>query len=256
VARLVSTTGRTLATLALLLAAGPGLAETSAEPTSEPSAGPTSEGMPEAVGEVIPEAVSEVVPDEIPAVMPAAIPQMAREVTLLASAGPTPEASPGSSPEATREAIAEATRHDTAAPLPCPEPGDMVAVITTKRELWLCRDGALWARFQVALGQGGLDKRRKGDRRTPLGTYALRSPRPSGRFGVFIPIGYPTAEQAAQGLTGGTLGIHGPPRGKAEPEYPTTAFDWTLGCVATGTDADIEVIADFVRQRQPVVVIR
>ena len=101
-----------------------------------------------------------------------------------------------------------------------------------------------------------MDKKRAGDRRTPLGTYVLGAPRPSGRFGIFIPIGYPTPEQASEGRSGGDLGIHGPPRGKAEPEWPTTAFDWTKGCVATGTDADVEVIASFVRERQPVVVIR
>ncbi|HTP51442.1 MAG TPA: L,D-transpeptidase family protein [Anaeromyxobacteraceae bacterium] len=137
----------------------------------------------------------------------------------------------------------------------CPATGDVVAVITRKRELWLCSDGAPAARIQVALGQGGLDKRHLGDGRTPLGTYTLGPPRPSGRFGTFIPIDYPTPDQEAQGLTGRAVGIHGPPRGKTEPEYPTTAVDWTLGCVATGTDADIEAVADFVRQRQPVVVI-
>jgi murein L,D-transpeptidase YafK len=138
----------------------------------------------------------------------------------------------------------------------CPESGDVIAVITRKRELWLCVDGAPAARFEVALGQGGLDKRQKGDRRTPLGTYVLGTPRPSGRYGVFIPIVYPTPEQAAQGLTGGDVGIHGPPRKLPEPEYPTTAFDWTLGCVATGTDADIEVVATFVRERRPLLVVR
>jgi len=138
----------------------------------------------------------------------------------------------------------------------CPGRGHVVAIITEKRELWLCRHGAPEGRFPVALGQGGLDKRRKGDGRTPLGTYALGAPRPSERFGTFIPIVYPTREQAAHGLTGGSIGIHGPPRGRAEPEYPTTAVDWTRGCVATGTDTGIEVIAAFVRQRQPVVVIR
>ena len=138
----------------------------------------------------------------------------------------------------------------------CPESGDVIAVITRKRELWLCVDGAPAARFEVALGQGGLDKRQKGDRRTPLGTYALGSPRPSGRYGIFIPIVYPTREQSAQGLTGGDVGIHGPPRKLPEPEYPTTAFDWTLGCVATGTDADIEVVATFVRERKPMLVVR
>jgi murein L,D-transpeptidase YafK len=138
----------------------------------------------------------------------------------------------------------------------CPETGDVVAVITRKREIWLCHGGSPESRIQVALGQRGLDKRRKADGRTPLGTYALGAPRPSGRFGTFIPIDYPTPTQAAEGRTGSAIGIHGPPRGKAEPDYPTTAVDWTLGCVATGTDADIEAIADFVRRRQPLLVIR
>jgi len=237
VARFLPTTGRALATLALLLAAGPGSAEPTAEPTGEAS----PEGTAEQTGEASPVATRGVTLEGIR--------QVAFETTPRAIAEPDPGQPREATEAAPRRASAPAT-------LPCPEPGDVVAVLTTKRELWLCRDGALWARFQVALGQGGVDKRQKGDRRTPLGTYALRDPRPSGRFGVFIPIGYPTPEQAAQGLTGGTLGIHGPPRGRAEPDYPTTAFDWTLGCVATGTDSDIEVIADFVRERQPLIVIR
>ena len=139
---------------------------------------------------------------------------------------------------------------------PCPEKGDAVAVVSRKRELWLCQDGAPVARFQVAMGRGGVDKRRKGDGRTPLGTYALGLPRPSARYGVFIPIDYPTADQAAHGFTGSAVGIHGPPRGLTEPEYPTTAVDWTQGCIATGVDEDIGVIAEFVRARQPVLVVR
>jgi murein L,D-transpeptidase YafK len=132
----------------------------------------------------------------------------------------------------------------------------VVTVITRKRELWLCQEGAAVARFQVAMGRGGFDKRRKGDGRTPLGTYSLGAPRPSVRYGVFIPIDYPTPDQAAAGFTGSEVGIHGPPRGLSEPEYPTTVVDWTQGCIATGVDADIDVIAEFVRARQPVLVIR
>lgn len=127
----------------------------------------------------------------------------------------------------------------------------MVAVIARKRELWLCQEGVPVARFQVAIGRGGIDKRRRGDGRTPLGTYTLGDPRPSVEYGVFIPIDYPTRDQAAQGFTGSAVGIHGPPRGLTEPEYPTTAVDWTQGCIATGIDADIELIADFVRTHQP-----
>jgi len=143
---------------------------------------------------------------------------------------------------------------ETAAP--CPSTGSVIAVRVEARELWLCRDGAPAGRIAIALGRGGLDKRRKGDGRTPRGTYALGDPRRSERFGTFIPIYYPTRAQAARGFTGSALGIHGPPRGKAEPQYPTTEIDWTQGCVATGTDEGIALIAAFVRERRPRVVIR
>jgi murein L,D-transpeptidase YafK len=141
------------------------------------------------------------------------------------------------------------------APSPCPEKGDVVTVISRKRELWLCRQGAPVARFQVAMGRGGVDKHRSGDGRTPLGKYTLGSPRPSAQFGLFIPIHYPTPEQAAKGFTGSEVGIHGPPRGLTAPEYPTTEIDWTRGCIATGLDADIAFIADFVRDRRPLLVV-
>lgn len=142
------------------------------------------------------------------------------------------------------------------APSPCPEKGDVVTVIARKRQLWLCQEGAPLAKFQVAMGRGGVDKRRRGDGRTPLGTYTLGSPRPSALYGVFIPIDYPTRDQAASGFTGSAVGIHGPPRGQSEPDYPTTAVDWTQGCIATGLDEDMDVIAEFVRLRQPVLVVR
>lgn len=142
------------------------------------------------------------------------------------------------------------------APSPCADFGDGITVIARKRELWLCHDGAPTARFQVAIGRGGVDKRRSGDGKTPLGSYALGIPRSSAAYGVFIPIDYPTPDQAAHGFTGSAVGIHGPPRGLTEPEYPTTAVDWTQGCIATGTDAEIDVIAAFVRERQPWLVVR
>jgi murein L,D-transpeptidase YafK len=107
----------------------------------------------------------------------------------------------------------------------------------------------------VALGRGGLDKRRRGDARTPLGTYAFGEPRRSPRFGTFIPIDYPTPEQVARGFTGGGLGVHGPPRGWKDP-VAARVLDWTTGCIATGTDQDVERIARFVREHRPAAVIR
>jgi murein L,D-transpeptidase YafK len=132
----------------------------------------------------------------------------------------------------------------------------VVVVNVRRHELWLCQDGASVAKFPIAIGRGGVDKHHQGDGRTPLGTYALGSPRPSAQYGMFIPIAYPTPEQAANGFTGGDVGIHGPPRGLTEPAYPTTGVDWTQGCIATGLDEDIGVIAEFVRMRQPVLVVR
>jgi murein L,D-transpeptidase YafK len=138
---------------------------------------------------------------------------------------------------------------------PCPATGDTVMVITRKRELWLCHDGAPRGRFSVALGRGGIDKHLAGDARTPLGTYVLGLPRPSEQFKTFIPIGYPTAQQAAEGYTGTAVGIHGPPRGQYASARWTAAFDWTMGCIATADDDDLQAIAEFVRERQPPVVI-
>jgi hypothetical protein len=140
--------------------------------------------------------------------------------------------------------------------LPCPSSGDTIVVLTRERALWLCRGGSPTAQFAVAIGRGGVGKRRRGDGRTPLGRYALGVPRPSARYGTFIPIAYPTPAQAARGFTGAALGIHGPPRGMDVSSHPVTALDWTLGCIATGSDEDLGAIADFVRARRPGVVIR
>src|SRR5512138_3184523 len=105
---------------------------------------------------------------------------------------------------------------------PCPASGDAVVVLTADRALWLCTAGTPAGRFEVALGRNGVGKRRRGDGRTPLGRYVLGAPRPSARYGTFIPIAYPTAAQASRGFTGSAVGIHGPPRGMDAGAYPVT----------------------------------
>lgn len=146
-----------------------------------------------------------------------------------------------------------------AAPAPppapgCPPEGAAVVVNTRERVLELCEAGRLVESFPVALGRGGVDKRRRGDARTPLGDYALGAPRPSSRFGTFIPLGYPTPQQSGRGFTGGDVGIHGPHRLTAGT-WLALRFDWTEGCIATGSDEDLARIASFVRRRRPRAVI-
>jgi murein L,D-transpeptidase YafK len=62
---------------------------------------------------------------------------------------------------------------------------------------------------QLRIGHGGVGKTKAGDGKTPAGTYTLGQPRPSSKYGLFIPIGYPTVEQRKQGMTGGAVGVHG-----------------------------------------------
>lgn len=113
-------------------------------------------------------------------------------------------------------------------------------------ELQLCDDGRALARHKVALGAGGIGKRRMGDGKTPLGRYPLGAPRPSQHFGTFVPVGYPTPAQQNQGFTGNAVGIHGPPRGVSGALG--TSVDWTAGCIAVGSDDEIEAISAWVRR--------
>jgi murein L,D-transpeptidase YafK len=131
---------------------------------------------------------------------------------------------------------------------PCPTAGMLVQVDTRARVLALCRAGREEAFFRIALGRGGIDKRVEGDFRTPLGRYALSPGRSSRRFHLFLPVGYPTVEQARQGLTGSAIGVHGPDIGYAWLGHATVWADWTLGCIALGTQDEVEQVALWVRR--------
>lgn len=129
----------------------------------------------------------------------------------------------------------------------CPAAGVVVQVDSQARALSLCRNGAEEAWFRVALGRGGLDKRAEGDGRTPRGRYSLGPARPSTRYHLFLPVAYPTAEQAREGLTGSAIGVHGPHALFVWLGHATVWTDWTRGCVAVGTRAEVERIARWVR---------
>ena len=132
----------------------------------------------------------------------------------------------------------------------------VVVVDVHARSLWLCELGATQAHYPIALGRGGTGKRTAGDRKTPLGWYALGEPRLSDRFGVFIPISYPTLDQRKRGFTGGEIGIHGPQRRFEWAGSWNTHVDWTDGCIALGTLDEAIEVAIFVLEHAPTVFIR
>jgi len=139
---------------------------------------------------------------------------------------------------------------------PCSRYDTAVVVDVHVRSLWLCELGATQAHYPVALGRGGTGKRTAGDRKTPLGWYALGEPRLSDRFGVFIPISYPTLDQRKRGFTGGEIGIHGPQRRFEWAGSWNTHVDWTDGCIALGTLDEAIEVAIFVLEHAPTVFIR
>ena len=135
---------------------------------------------------------------------------------------------------------------------PCRPAETAVVVETGPHRMHLCERGAIARSYVVALGVSGVDKRREGDLRTPLGTYALGPPRASRSFHLFVPVGYPTPTQARLGYSGGAIGIHGPPRGLgvAARLLALVATDWTAGCIAVATDQEIDEVAAWVRARE------
>jgi hypothetical protein len=146
--------------------------------------------------------------------------------------------------------MVEGTCRAAPPPADCRSGETAVLVDTPHRLLHLCERGAIKASFTVSLGTNGVGKRQMGDNRTPLGQYPLGAPRASRWFNTFVPVAYPTPAQARMGFTGSAIGIHGPPRGTGgglAGLAMLVAQDWTAGCIAVATDAEIQAIAAWIR---------
>ena len=130
---------------------------------------------------------------------------------------------------------------------PCIGKGTILLVEARSHVLSLCEGGRRVRSHRVAIGPAGVGKRREGDGKVPLGRYTLAAPVASKDYHLFMLIGYPTREQRRAGYTGSAVGVHGPPRCCVDPT--STDTDWTLGCIAVGTDEDIESIAAWRRRR-------
>ena len=140
----------------------------------------------------------------------------------------------------------------TASANPCYEKATKLVVSSQNHRLYLCEPPyTAPIAYRVSLGTHGIGKRALGDHKTPLGVYSLGSPRSSHRFHLFIPIGYPTPEQIRKGFTGADIGLHGPPRWIAWWGEITRLIDWTDGCIAVGTDREIEKISSWIKARNP-----
>lgn len=129
----------------------------------------------------------------------------------------------------------------------CTSTDARIIVVTGAHRLVLCEREREVAAFSVRLGRGGVGKTAEGDGKTPLGAYPLGQPRKSDRYGIFIPIGYPTPDQRRRGFTGGDVGVHGPHRSVRWLGSLVNTFDSSNGCVGLATDGEMATIAAWVR---------
>lgn len=137
-----------------------------------------------------------------------------------------------------------------------------------------CEGGASLV-FPVALAREPGPKRRAGDLRMPEGEYRIAGAARASRFGLFLPIDYPSAADAARGLADGVIGREAyaaiaRAHARGEPPPQDTALggqlglhgegarwrgdldlDWTEGCVALADEA-IDRLARLVARGTPV----
>lgn len=134
----------------------------------------------------------------------------------------------------------------TPAPLDCPAKGTAVVVTAREHRLALCEAGAAVKVYEVAIGSGGVAPKRVGWAQTPLGRFTLQAPRPSSQFHVFVPLANPDPKR----FSAWAIGIHGPPRETKDAGRANVSVDWTLGCIALSSDAEIDEVAAWVREKK------
>lgn len=134
---------------------------------------------------------------------------------------------------------------------------DRVVVLKKERTLQLLSDGKVIKTYKVALGGDPVGpKTRRGDHKTPEGTYVLDSRNAHSQFHKSIHISYPNPRDRApaqqRGVSpGGDVFVHGLPNGYGWVGAGHRARDWTDGCIAV-TNEEIEEIWSAVADGTPI----
>lgn len=124
---------------------------------------------------------------------------------------------------------------------------DSIVVVKSKRTMTLFSGNIPVRTYAVALGTQPLgDKVKKGDNKTPEGTYFIDFKNPASKYHKALHISYPdaahTARANALGVSpGGDIMIHGLPPAYAKIGAEHSKYNWTEGCIAV-TDQEIEEI--------------
>ena len=126
----------------------------------------------------------------------------------------------------------------------CPATGLLVLVDTAAHRMTLCANGEAVHAYDVAIGSGGAVPiaQRIGWAVTPLGHFTLTEARPSP-YHLFIGLVNPSPKR----FSAWAIGIHGPPRDAKHAGHSNVEADWTWGCIAVSSDAEIDEVSNWVR---------
>ncbi len=134
---------------------------------------------------------------------------------------------------------------------------DQVVIRKAKRELLLLSKGKEIRRYKIALGANAIGhKVKRGDGRTPEGSYTISGRNERSAFHRSLRISYPNDQDRALARKlgvdpGGDIMIHGLPNGQGWIGQAHRLQDWTQGCIAV-TDEEIEEIWRLVPNGTPV----
>jgi L,D-peptidoglycan transpeptidase YkuD (ErfK/YbiS/YcfS/YnhG family) len=137
------------------------------------------------------------------------------------------------------------------------EPVDKVLIEKKKRRLTLISEGEAIKTYKIALGGDPVGpKERKGDNKTPEGTYTIASRNRRSDYHLSLRISYPNEKDIRRakelGVSpGGDIMIHGIKNGLDWVGGFHTEIDWTEGCIAV-TNKEMEEIIRLVPNGTPV----
>lgn len=121
------------------------------------------------------------------------------------------------------------------------------------RKLYLLHNEQVLRQYDVDLGFApNGTKTKRGDGRTPEGSYLIDRRNPRSRYHLSLGISYPNSQDIAQAKAagvdpGGDIFIHGQPRLRSERKRARKTPDWTAGCIAV-TNEEIEEIYAMVNK--------
>lgn len=128
-----------------------------------------------------------------------------------------------------------------------------VVINKTARRMYLLHHDTVLKDYNIELGFAPVGhKERRGDGRTPEGTYRIDRRNPNSDFHLSIGIDYPNENdrlraRAAGVDPGGDIFIHGQPNGKKRGNGP----DWTAGCISI-KNRQMEDVYAMVKDGTPV----